>query len=153
MLAGAILFAGVLAGTNAWAERPYTAIEQRLSAEQMQATGLDQLTSEQLALLNRLLREEQASLAAQTPQPSPERERDQARNPVKSSLKGEFRGWQNGSVFELENGQRWRVVDNEFQATRALANPQVTITPGVLGSWYMEVAGTGVKAKVRRADR
>ena len=48
------------------AERPYAAIEQRLNAQQMQATGLDQLDAERLSLLNQLLREEQASVAVES---------------------------------------------------------------------------------------
>ena len=60
-LAAAALFSCVLAGGDAHAERPYTAIEQRLSAEQMRATGLDQLRPEQLSLLNQLLSNEQPS--------------------------------------------------------------------------------------------
>ena len=134
----------------AHAQRP---IEQRLSPEQMRATGLDQLRPEQLALLNQLLREERASLAEQSVRDERERRNAEARTPVDSLLKGEFHGWRNGSVFELENGQRWRVVDDDFQATKRLSNPKVTISPGAFGSWYMLVDGTSVKAKVKRVDR
>jgi hypothetical protein len=150
-LAAAALFSCVLAGGDAHAERPYTAIEQRLSAEQMRATGLDQLRPEQLSLLNRLLSNEQAAIAAQSAQDGRERRGEEAM-PVSSSVKGEFRGWQNGTMFELENGQRWRVVDSDFQAIRPMANPKVTISPGAFGSWYMLVEGTSVKVKVKRVD-
>ncbi len=48
-----------LVSPGAWAEQPPPAdIEQRLTPEQMHATGLDTLSSAQLQLLNRLLREE-----------------------------------------------------------------------------------------------
>jgi hypothetical protein len=151
-LAAAALFSCVLASGDAHAERPYTSIEQRLSAEQMRATGLDQLRPEQLSLLNQLLSNEQATIAAQSAQAERERRGKETRTPVSSSAKGEFRGWQNGTVFELENGQRWRVVDSDFQATRPMANPRVTISPGAFGSWYMLVEGTSVKVKVKRAD-
>ncbi len=150
-LAAAALFSCVLAGGDAHAERPYTAIEQRLSAEQMRATGLDQLRPEQLSLLNQLLSNEQAAIAAQSAQAGRERRGEEAM-PVSSSVKGEFRGWQNGTVFELENGQRWRVVDGDFLAIRPMANPKVTISPGAFGSWYMLVEGTSVKVKVKRVD-
>jgi len=152
VLAGAALLAGILAGGSAVAQQAYTPIEERLSPEQMRATGLDQLQPEQLSLLNRLLSNEQASIAAQSVQAERERRSEQEKTPVSSSLKGEFRGWQNGTVFELENGQRWRVIDSDFQATRRLSNPKVTISPGLFGSWYMLVEGTTVKAKVKRAD-
>lgn len=151
VLAAAVLFSCVLASGDALAERPYTAIEQRLSADQMHATGLDQLRPEQLSLLNQLLRNEQATIAAQA-QTGHERRSEEARTAINSSIRGEFRGWQNGTVFELENGQLWRVIDNDFQALRPLTNPKITINPGAFGSWYMLVEGTSVKAKVKRSD-
>jgi hypothetical protein len=151
VLAATALFACVFASGSVLAERPYTPIEQRLSAEQMRATGLDQLQPGQLSLLNQLLSNEQANIAAQSAKAERERKTEEARTPVSSSLKGEFRGWQNGTVFELENGQRWRALDSDF-ATKPLSNPKVTISPGLFGSWYMLVEGTSVKAKVKRVD-
>jgi hypothetical protein len=151
VLAAAVLSVGILASGSALAGRPYTLIEQRLSPEQMHATGLDQLQPEQLSLLNQLLSNEQANIAAQSAKAERERKTEEARTPVSSSLKGEFRGWQNATVFELENGQRWRVLDGDF-ATKPLSNPKVTISPGLFGSWYMLVEGTSVKAKVKRVD-
>ena len=44
---------------------PYVEVERRLTAEQMRATGLDTLSPEQLALLNRLLRDTQGEMVAQ----------------------------------------------------------------------------------------
>jgi hypothetical protein len=101
--------------------------------------------------LNQLLSNEQATIAAQSGEAERERKTEDARTPVSSSLRGEFRGWQNGTVFELENGQRWRVLDSDF-ATKPLPSPKVTISPGLFGSWYMLVEGTSVKAKVKRVD-
>ena len=53
------LLAGLLmhASAAALAEQPYVEIEQRLTVEQLHATGLDTLSPQQLELLNRLLRE------------------------------------------------------------------------------------------------
>jgi hypothetical protein len=151
VVAAAVLSAGILASGSAFAQQPYTPIEQRLSPEQLHATGLDQLQPEQLSLLNQLLSSEQATIAAQSAKAARERKIEDARTPVSSSFRGEFRGWQNGTVFALENGQRWRVLDSDF-ATKPLSNPKVTISPGLFGSWYMLIEGTGVKAKVKRVD-
>ena len=132
----------------AHAQRAYVPIEQRLSAEQMHATGLDALDAEQLALLNRLLSEEQTAVIQQTARerkPVPE-------GPVHSSIKGEFRGWETGTVFELANGERWRVVDGEYYAGKGLANPTVTVKPGAFGSWYLQVEGVSIGAKVKRVE-
>jgi hypothetical protein len=151
LLVTAVLSVGVVASNSALAAQPYTPIEQRLSPEQLRATGLDQLQPQQLSLLNGLLSSEQATIAAQSAKAERERKIGDARTPVSSSLRGEFRGWQNGTVFELENGQRWRVLDSDF-ATKPLSDPKVTISPGLFGSWYMLVEGTSVKAKVKRVD-
>jgi hypothetical protein len=151
LLVTAVLSVGVVASNSALAAQPYTPIEQRLSPEQLRATGLDQLQPQQLSLLNELLSSEQATIAAQSAKAERERKIEDARTPVSSSLRGEFRGWQNGTVFELENGQRWRVLDSDF-ATKSLSKPKVTISPGLFGSWYMLVEGTSVKAKVKRVD-
>jgi len=145
------LFAVVAAGA-AFAQRPYVAIEQRLTPGQMHATGLDQLDAEQLSLLNQLLREEQAAVEVESVAAARERTAHEAGTPVTSALKGEFRGWQAGTVFELENGQHWRVVDGEFYTSTRLVNPKVTVRPGVLGSWYIRIEGVSVGAKVRRVE-
>ena len=136
----------------AFAERPYVAIEQRLSAEQMRATGLDQLTAQQLSLLNQLLREEQATVAADSAATERSRRLHEADAPVTSTLKGEFHGWEPGTVFELENGQRWRVVDGEYVTSTRLANPKVTVRPGALSSWYIQIEGVSIGTKVRRVE-
>ena len=139
----ALAFAGA-----AFAQRAYVPIEQRLSPEQMQATGLNGLSVEQLALLNRLLSEERTAVIQETARarkPVPQ-------EPVHSAIKGKFRGWETGTVFELENGERWRVVDGEYFAGKGADNPKVTIRPGALSSWYLQVEGVSVGAKVKRVE-
>lgn len=153
LLTNAMVVLAVLAPGAAFAERPYVAIEQRLSAEQMQATGLDQLNAGQLSLLNQLLREERATVAVESTKAERERKTRETETAVASSLKGEFRGWQNGTVFELENGQRWRVVEGDYSTRSRLASPKVTVKPGFLGSWYLHVEGIGVGAKVKRVEQ
>ena len=153
LLAYAITVLAALAPGVAFAERPYVAIEHRLSASQMQATGLDQLSAEQLSLLNQLMREQQATDEVESVTAERERKTHEAETPISSTLKGEFRGWQAGTVFELENGQRWRVIDGEYYTTMRLAHPAVTVKPGFLGSWYIRIEGVSVGAKVRRVEQ
>lgn len=133
------------------AQTVYTPIEQRLTADQLHATGLDQLGTEQLALLNQLLSQKQSEVRAELA-----RERERAHiekpSPIASTLRAEFRGWKTGKVFELANGQRWRVIEGEFYAARPLQNPAATVEPGAFGSWYLRIAGVGVRAKVKRVD-
>lgn len=149
-VAGVLLAALVCGETLAGS--PYIAIEQRLSVEQMQATGLDQLNPEQLALLNRLLREQQDNVAAESAKLERDRKRREATEAVTSTLKGEFRGWQDGAVLELENGQRWRVIGSSYYTPRGIPNAKVIIEPGAFGSWYLQVEGVNAGAKVKRVE-
>lgn len=127
----------------AHAQNTYVPVESRFSAEQFQAAGLHRLSAEELATLNRLLRDDQANVVRRATAPNREQE------PVRSSITGEFRGWSNGTVFTLANGETWRVTEGSY-SVGAVSNPGVTIRPGMISGWYMEVDGHPVKAKVRR---
>lgn len=150
-------------GIAAHAQAPYVPIEQRLSGEQLRATGLDQLSAEQLRLLNSLLGEEHAAQAAQL---APDRVdgSDRARRggflrgereAIVSRIVGDFQGWSGGTRFVLANGQTWRVIDTpEFYVpkSKAVSGPAVAITPGVIGGWYLQVEGQSVRAKVQQVN-
>lgn len=152
LLACAVLLSGLAASSVALAGRPYVAIEQRLSSEQMHATGLDQLNLQQLSLLNQLLRDDAESIAAESAAAGRGGAKREAPAPIRSRLTGEFKGWETGTVFKLDNGQRWRVVEGQFSTTRHVSDPDVTVRPGFLGSWYMQVEGIAVDIKVKRID-
>lgn len=142
----------LLAAGTAYAGKAYVPLEQRLSAEQMHATGLDALSAEQLALLNQLLSEDR-NVAMQQAIEADARERKQlAATPINSAIKGLFRGWQAGTVFELENGQRWRVEHGDYYAGRGTQNPKASVRPGKLGGWYLWVEGVRVGARVVRVE-
>lgn len=139
-LASLLLCATVL---PAHAQSAYVPVESRFSAEQFQAAGLHRLSTDELDTLNRLLRDDQASVVRRATAPNREQE------PVRSTLVGEFRGWNNGTIFVLANGESWRVTEGSY-SVRTINSPAVTIRPGVISGWYMEVDGHPVKAKVRR---
>jgi len=131
-------------------------LEQRFTAEQLRATGLDRLSPDELALLNRLLREERTAarkaeaeqrVGLRTAGSGDATEPDITR--IDSRIKGEFRGWSTGTVFELDNGQRWRVTEGELSARRVQA-PKVTINRGLVSGWYLTVEGQTPRAKVQR---
>lgn len=136
------------------AQQRYVPIEQRLSPEQLQATGLDTLSAQQRQLLNQLLSNEQAVVEERVEKSARSRlagllDRKQA-EPVRAAIKGEFRGWVAGSVIELDNGQRWRVTEGELYLRKPMAHAQATITPGMVSGWYLQVAGQSPRAKVQR---
>jgi hypothetical protein len=156
-----LLALAVLAGLSpalAGAKNDYVAIEQRLSAEQRHATGLDTLTPDQLALLNQLLRD---STPTPTPAATPARADGAPKErvlmgledgPIKGKLKGTISGWEPGTVFELEDGQRWKVLKGSLTLRKPLVAPDVLVVPGVAGRWFLQVDEDLPKARVYRID-
>jgi hypothetical protein len=142
----------------AWAEA-YTKIEQRLTAEQLHETGLDTLSLAQLEKLNQLLNEESLSktniekTAVNTPPRSASTNMvglDQ--KPIKSRLKGSISGWDVDTVFELENGQKWKVLKGNMTLRKPLQNPEIIVLPGIAGRWFLQVDEDLPKARVYRTD-
>ncbi|MEJ1096960.1 MULTISPECIES: hypothetical protein [unclassified Pseudoxanthomonas] len=153
VLASALL----MHATVAQAERNYVPIEKRLTAEQLKSTGLDQLSAAQLELLNSLLSEEQktvveATKAESVERPSGKRFSGVGTQPINTRLKGEFRGWSKGTIFNLENGDRWRVIEGDYYALKAIVDPKVQVTPGKISGWYLRVEGHNPSAKVQPLD-
>ena len=72
---------------------------------------------------------------------------------VSSRIAGEFNGWQHGTTLTLQNGQRWRVKDDSsLVVNKPLASPEVSVTPGFLGSWMLKVHGYNTSARVEPAN-
>lgn len=139
------------------AERGYVDIEKRLTAEQFKATGLDRLSAQQLELLNSLLSEEhktvvQATKAESGNRPSGGLFGGGDAEPIVSKLQGEFRGWSKGTIFTLENGQRWRVTEGDYYVGKANTAPEIRVLPGKISGWYLKVEGHNPSAKVQRLD-
>jgi len=70
---------------------------------------------------------------------------------ISSKIAGKFKGWKNGAIIKLENGQKWKVISRSKGYTN-LNNPKVEISRGALGSYNMRVDGLNAFAKVRRVD-
>jgi len=154
-LAGATL-ALLLLPLTTMAQKRYIDIEKRLTAEQLRATGLDTLTPAQLELLNRFLREEAVDTAsAGKPNGSGPDRRSYIGlddKPISSHLKGAVSGWDPGTVFELENGQQWKVLKGSMKLRKPLNAPEVLVVPGVAGRWFLQVDEDLPKARVYRID-
>lgn len=164
-----VLLLCVLIRPQVVAAQSYVPIEQRLSAEQLQSVGL---TATQLEQLNRLLRQahEQApapAAVAATAPVAPARSdtagRDDAGRdrsslvgfndePIRSRLKGTVGEWAPGTVFELENGQQWKVLKGHMTLKTPLDAPEIEVIPGVAGRWFLQVHEDYPKARVYRID-
>jgi len=150
----------------AWAQTPYVKLEQRLSAQQLRATGLDSLTPEQLALLNTLLDDQtsatvqavRAEAKAEAAATGSQRDPDPSRfiglsdEPIASRAKGTITGWEPGTEFTLENGQVWKVLKGKMRLDAPRESPEILVVPGIAGRWFLQVDPELPKARVYRID-
>lgn len=152
---------------NGVAQSSDVALEKRLTAEQMQATGLNTLSAKQLALLNQLLQEQtsQAIAVAVEQNSAPVNAAVPviasapvasmatpilSNEPFKSRIIGSFNAWQTGTVFTLENGQQWQVNKGSAKLFDTLKDPVVQVNISLVGKWYFEFNEDLPKAMVTR---
>jgi len=151
-----MLFLAALAGAVPAAE--FSSLEEKMSAQEFEAAGLEKLSPAELAALNGWLQQRLAAGLSGAATRSP----DQGfrafgfggdsgnRAEVVSRISGEFNGWGPTSVFTLDNGQQWQVSDNSDFSSPGLTNPKVTIGPMMMGSWMLKVEGYNRGARVTR---
>ncbi|MEQ1514777.1 MAG: hypothetical protein ABL934_19135 [Lysobacteraceae bacterium] len=159
----------LLASSTAYAQSDYVDIEKRLTAEQCRATGLDTLSDEQLTLLNALLRDSEAKQLAEArgeearavvardrpARPEPHGSGDFIGlndAPIRSRVKGDVGGWEPGYVFQLENGQQWKVLKGKMTLSKPLQSPEIVVVPGIAGRWFLQVSEDMPKPRVYRID-
>lgn len=69
-----------------------------------------------------------------------------------SRLAAVIDGWEPNTRFTLENGQVWQVSDGSRAYYGSLDKPKVSITRGMLGSFYMSIEGVAQTPRVRRVQ-
>ena len=140
----------------AYAQPP---IEKQMTPEQFKAAGLDKLSPAELANLNAWLNntlEVETTKAATLAKEKVETENRGffsfgKSDPIVARISGEFRGFAKGRSWTLDNGQVWEQIDGASLAGVRKADPQVRITPGLIGNvWYMQIEGYNTRASVRR---
>lgn len=99
-----------------------------------------------------------APVTAQTPMPAPQKPvgpppADQPLlgfndKPIVSRLKGTLTGWDEGTVFELENGQQWKVLKGRMKLPKPMVDPPVKLVPGIVGRWFLQVSEDYPMARV-----
>lgn len=151
-----ILFALLTAVPAAFAQPP---IERTMTPEQFKAAGLDKLSPQELANLNAWLNntlEVETTKAANLAKDKVETENRGflsfgKSDPIVAKIAGEFRGFARGRSWTLDNGQVWEQVDAASLVGVRKTDPQVRITPSLIGnSWYMQIEGYNTHASVRR---
>lgn len=140
----------------AYAQPP---IEKQMTPEQFKAAGLDKLSPAELANLNAWLNntlEVETTKAATLAKDKVETENRGflsfgKSDPIVARITGEFRGFAKGRSWTLDNGQVWEQIDGASLAGVRKTDPQVRITPGLIGNvWYMQIEGYNTRATVRR---
>ena len=156
-LAVALLIACLSPVASAQTTQP--AIEKQMTPEQFKAAGLDKLSADELAHLNtwlgRTLDTQTAKAAAETKQRIEHENRGfltfNSDEPITAHISGDFRGFDKGRIYTLDNGQVWQQIDDTQMSARPLPNPEVRIKPAMIGnSWYMAVGKYNTRAQVKR---
>jgi hypothetical protein len=75
--------------------------------------------------------------------------RPDSNDAFESRFAGEFNGWRRGTIFNLENGQRWQQTGGEDYVTPPVPAPKVKIYPGAFSTFWMEIEGVGVRVRVK----
>lgn len=137
-------------------------LQQQMSPAEFKAAGLDKLSAQELTELNRWLQGKVEAASAVAMETAREEGRKEviekhrgftdfgSREPIVSVLPGEFRGFAQGRVYVLANGQHWEQTDSATAAGVRRQDPEVSIAPGIIGVWYMQVPGLNTRAKVKR---
>ena len=144
-----------LIATSAIAKE-FSSVEEQMSSREFKAAGLEKLSPEELAALNAWIRTNQPTgSTGMYDRAADDRKRigfgdSDAREDISSNIIGDFKGFGNGTIIKLENGQIWQVTDGELTGIKALSNPKVSIRPGLIGGWRLQVEGYNSVAKVKR---
>lgn len=137
--------------------KEFSSVEEQMTSSQFKSAGLNKLSSEELAALNAWIRANQPAPGASGAydRAADDQKRigfndSAARSDISSNIIGEFKGFGGGTIFKLENGQIWQVESGELGGIKAMTNPKVTIRPGLIGGWRLQVEGYNSVAKVKR---
>ncbi len=148
-----LLACALLLGLAAHAFAQEAPIERQMTAEEFKSAGLDKLSVNELANLNAWLgrKAAEAPVAA-----APAAAKTTGAGfigddkPVRSRLKGSIQEWGPGTVFELENGQRWRVLKGSMKLSKPLQSPEIEVAPGMMGRWFFQVDEDAPRPRVER---
>jgi hypothetical protein len=76
--------------------------------------------------------------------------------PVKSitaHIVGTVTGWRRGKLFKLDNGQVWKVTDDDSRTYTGIPeNPEVVISESAFGAFWMDILAVNARVKVKRVS-
>ena len=138
----------LLSPTLADAQERFPGIKELMTEQELEASGVSDLSRQQIEALNTWLIRYTAN-EAPVLQVENEEVIEIVRQGMTSRIVGEFSGWSGKTRFVLENGQvfeqrrrgRWKTT---------LDNPEVHIRQNLMGAYEMEVVSEGKSIGVRR---
>lgn len=143
----------------------------QLTTEERAAAGLDQLTPEQRAVLDKLAARYAREGTRQAVEVAKTKVREEARvaelekkkasiglapreddptEVIRTRIPGDFRGWTGHTIFKLENDQVWQQETTENRFFPRMVDPEVEIRPSRLGGWKMTLLKEGLWIRVKR---
>lgn len=127
-------------------------LQQRMSAVDFKASGLDKLSPQELAHLEAWLVAHpvvKTRMVSSSGKPVfyPE---GQKRSTVEAHLTGEFTGWHGQNLITLDNGQQWKQVGDDSVTCSSGSRPAAKVKPSLLGNWLMYVEGCNGQVHVKR---
>lgn len=160
----ALFLAALWVPTTVAAQQGFASLEEQMTGAEFRAAGLEKLTPDELAALNRWIRSRslatldapRSSAAVSTAagsapsEPAPPGIEEMPREPIVTRINGSFSGWDGQTVFRLENGMIWSQADKDKFYTREISNPIVTIEPALFGAWKLSVEGHDEECRVER---
>ncbi|MGD8383813.1 MAG: hypothetical protein PVF89_00260 [Lysobacterales bacterium] len=165
-----VLLLAIQVPYTAMAAESFSTLEERMTDKEMQDTGLNKLTDQELARLNEWLRRHsvatlenaQARPASGGGEQADTRGFELKKNKKKDSnlgktihahIVGAFSGWKGkGTLFKLDNGMVWKQAEAGTFAIREVTNPEITIKRGFLGDWNLSVVGYATTIRVKRVQ-
>ena len=147
-LLASLLAVLLLTPTLASAQERFPGIKSLMTNEELEASGVNDLSRRQVDALNTWLIRYTAN-EAPVLQVENEEVQEVVNQGVTTKIVGEFNGWSGKTRFVLENGQvfeqrrrgRWKITLN---------NPEVHISQNIMGAYEMEVVSEGKSIGVRR---
>ena len=123
-------------------------LKKMMSEEEFTATGLNNLSAEELHKLDRWLLKFLAHESQQLVKADKKIQKLQKVG-VRRNIVGHFSGWTGKTVFRLDNGEVWKQrLDSRYAIS--LENPEIEIKRNLFGFYEMKIIKTGRRVGVTR---
>ena len=123
-------------------------LKKMMTAEEFERTGLNNLSADELKLLDRWFLKFLAHESEQLVKADKKIKKLQQEG-VRRHIVGHFSGWTGKTVFRLNNGEIWKQrLGNRYAVS--LENPEVEIKKNLFGFYEMTILKTGRRVGVTR---